>query len=346
MAEITSPFPANTPHNTSPFSIGLLLLDGFNAMALQAFLDPFRSANYLRSRTLYEWTFIGVGDAAVTASNGLEVGGLHDVSEVGDSFDLVVVNSSWGPERFAQSPVLGWLRNCARRDTALGGLDTGAFVLAYAGVLEGRRAAAHYEHIAAFRELFPDIDMGEDLFVMDRGRLTCCGGLASADLALEIIRLQQGLELANGAGRYIFHERLRRGDEGQFPTTGEPVGYSVPGRLRDAIIAMERALEQPVSIVEVADQVGLSQRQLERLFHTHTGVAPVRYYLDIRLDRARGLITQTELPVLSVAVACGFSNASQFSRTYKKRFGLTPSRDRIEGRVPFQFRSFPSHAGI
>ncbi len=346
MTQIDAKTVTNTPQNSSSFSIGVLLLDGFNAMALQAFLDPFRSANYLRSQTLYRWSFAGVDGETVTASNGLQVSGLDNTSDAGDRFDLVVVNSSWGPERFARSPVLGWLRNCARNNAALGGLDTGAFVLAYAGVLEGRRAAVHYEHIAAFREVFPDIEMGEDLFVMDRGRLTCCGGLASADLALEIIRLQQGLELANGAGRYIFHERLRRGDEGQLPATREPVGYSVPGKLRDAIIAMERALEQPMSIVDIADRVGLSQRQLERLFHAHTGVSPVRYYVDIRLDRARGLITQTELPILSVAMACGFSNAPQFTRTYKKRFGLTPSRDRIEGRVPFQFRSFPSHAGI
>ena len=188
--------------------------------------------------------------------------------------------------------------------------------------------------------------MGEEMFIVDGDRLTCCGGLAASDLALEIIRLQQGIELANASGRYIFHERLRDGDEGQLPGHQEPVGYAVPEKLREAIILMERNLEAPLQIGVIAKQVGVSQRQLDRMFNKHTGVSPVRYYLDVRLDRARGLITQTELPILTVAIACGFGSNAQFSRTYKNRFQISPSQDRVDGRVPFQFRSFPSHAGV
>ena len=239
-----------------------------------------------------------------------------------------------------------WLRNHAARGAALGGIDNGAFILASAGLMKGRKAAVHYEHIAAFRELFTDTEMGEDLFVIDGERLTCCGGLASTDLALEILRLQHGLELANASARYIFHERLRIGNEGQLPVQREPVGYSAPVVLRDAIILMERNLENPLTIVEVANRVRISQRQLDRLFKDHTGVSPRRYYLDVRLDRARGLITQTELPILDTAVACGFGSNAQFSRMYRQRFKISPSQDRIEGRVPFQFRSFPSHKGL
>ena len=109
---------------------------------------------------------------------------------------------------------------------------------------------------------------------------------------------------------------------------------------------MERNLELPLNIDDVCHQVDISQRQLARLFAKHTGVTPVRYYLDVRLDRARGLVTQTELSILDVAIACGFSGNAQFTRAYKKRFMITPSQDRIDGRVPFQFRSFPSHAGV
>ena len=109
---------------------------------------------------------------------------------------------------------------------------------------------------------------------------------------------------------------------------------------------MERNLEHLLPIGAVARRVDLSQRQLERLFKRHTGVTPVRYYLDVRLDRARGLVTQTELPITDVAIACGFTGGAQFARAYKTRFNIIPSRDRVEGRVPFQFRSFPSHAGL
>lgn len=328
------------------YRIGLLLLDGFNAMAMHAFVDPFRTANYLKSQKFYDWNFLGFGQESVTASNGLMVSNLVDVLKKPDTFDLLVINASWGVEQYENSPILSWIREAAHRRTTLCGIDTGAFILAYAGLLENKSASAHYEHIAAFRELFPDTKMGESLFVMDGERLSVCGGLAATDLALEIIRLQQGIELANAASRYIFHGRLRSGSEGQLPERSEPVGYSAPVKLREAIILMERNLEQPLDIGDVARKVALSQRQLDRIFKKHAGVSPVRYYLNVRLDRARGLITQTELPILDVAIACGFGSNAQFSRTYKSRFGLPPSRDRIEGRVPFQFRSFPSHAGI
>ncbi len=328
------------------FTIGMLLLDGFNAMAMQAFIDPFRSANYLRNTNLYRWHFIGLNNGMVRASSGMEV----TVSEIPKPFelpfDMLVINSSWNTERFNESKLLHWLYRCQQSGSTVCGLDTGAFIMAYAGLLSEKRAAVHYEHIAAFRELFPDVTMDEDIFVIDGNTLSCCGGLAASDLALEIIRMQQGLELANGAARYIFHDRLRSGQEGQLPDRSEPVGYSAPAKLREAIIIMEGNLENLLPINRIAMQVNISQRQLVRLFHKHTGVTPVRYYLDVRLDRARGLITQTELPILDVAIACGFSGNAQFTRAYKSRFGETPSRDRIKGRVPFQFRSFPSFAGV
>lgn len=327
------------------FKIGMVLLEGFNSLAMHAFIDPFRCANYLRSSNLYEWTFLGFGGPAAVASNGLTVSQLVPMDGSEPAFDLLVVNASWKVEQFNRPELLNWLRAQAKRGVALGGIDTGAFLLGHAGLLKGRRAAVHYEHIAAFRETFTDTEMGEDLFVIDGDRLTCCGGAAASDMALEILRLQQGIDIANSAGRYIFHERLRPGQEGQLPEGPEPIGYAAPAKLREAIVLMERNLEHLMSIGEVAAEVDLSQRQLERLFNTHTGVSPVRYYLDVRLDRARGLVTQTQLPIVDIAVACGFTASSRFARAYKSRFGLSPSKDRIEGRVPFQFRSFPSHAG-
>ena len=333
-------------HSKPKFRIAMLLLDGFNSAAMHAFLDPFRSANYLRGDPLYSWDFLGYENDTVAASNGLHISNLVKAQNASTAYDLLVINASWGVERYNKPRLLNWLREASAKGTTLCGLDTGAFVMAFAGLLENRRAAVHYEHIAAFRELFPNVEMGEEMFVMDRDRLTCCGGLASTDLALEIIRLQQGIELANASSRYIFHERLRDGSEGQFPEHREPVGFSAPSKLREAIILMERNLEQPLGIRDIAKQIAISQRQMDRIFNKHTGISPVRYYLDIRLDRARGLITQTELPILDVAIASGFNSNAQFSRTYKTRFGITPRQDRLVGRVPFQFRSFPSYAGI
>ena len=327
-------------------TFGMLLLPGFNGLAAGAFIDPFRAANYLNGSTLYAWPYFSPDGGPVAASNGMETGGTTAVSDTMPEVDFLIVNASWAPEQARAAPIQHWLRRAARAGTVLGGLDTGAFVLAYAGLMKGYRAAVHYEHIAAYRELFPDSPMDESIFVIDRDRMTCCGGLAASDLALEIIRLQHGIDLANAAARYVFHDRLRAGDEGQLPAQYEPVGYAAPRLLRAAIILMERTLEHPLSIGEIVEEIGLSQKQLERLFKAHTGVTPLRYYVDVRLDRARGLVTQTDLPIVEVAAACGFGSAAQFTRTYKRRFGVVPRRDRIEGRVPLQFRSFPSHLGL
>jgi len=209
-------------------------------------------------------------------------------------------------------------------------------------LLDAYTSTVHYEHIAVFRELFPDLANSEDLFVIDRDRLTCCGGTASSDLALEIIRLQIGMDAANAAARYIFHDRLRPGSDGQFPAHHEPVGYAAPSKLRNALVLMERNLEEPLTLSSISEQTGLSNRQLQRLFGSHTGVTPVRYYLEIRLDRARSMVTQTELSMMEIAVACGFTSQVYFSRDYKERFSLTPSEDRREGRVPCQSGSFKS----
>ena len=334
------------------YKIGVLLLDGFNAMAMHGFIDPFRSANYLQGQAIYEWSFLCVPSTQDSAAGGAShqvmarnQGCFSNLTPLSseDEFDLVVVNASWAVERHQTPSLMRWLRARAARGTTLVGIDTGAFVLAYAGLLDGRRAAVHYEHIASFRELFPYVGVVEDLYVMDNDIVTSCGGVASADLALAIIRLQQGTELANASGRYIFHERLRAGEEGQLPKDKEPLGFGISRKVRDVIIIMESALEQPVSIADLAAEVNISQRQLTRLFNLHTGVTPIKYYCDVRLDRARGLVTQTQLSMLDIAVACGFTSNAQFTRSYKARFGITPSSDRIEGRVPFQFRSFPSH---
>ena len=139
------------------------------------------------------------------------------------------------------------------------GLDTGAFVLGFAGLLDGYRAAVHYEHSDSFLELFPQTEIAEGLYVIDRDRISCCGGLAAADLALEMIRLQQGMALANAAARYIFHERLRGGDEKQISHTQEPIGQVVPEVLREVMLLMEQNLEELVTMPELARRTGVSQ---------------------------------------------------------------------------------------
>jgi AraC family carnitine catabolism transcriptional activator len=326
-----------------PNEIRILLMPHFNMAATMSFIDPFRVANYLEGTPLFRWRLVSEAGGTIRASNGTEIA--TDALDRGDlqAAELVLVSSSWAPEAHVSPLVLAVLRAAAQRQATLAGLDTGAFVLAHAGLLDGYRATVHYEHIDAFRELFPRIDACEDLWVIDRRRVTCCGGAAALDLALHMISQLRGSALANAAARYVFAPTLRGHGAPQYPQEAEPLGNSVPDSVRAAIRVMEANLETPLPIGQVCAAVNLSHRQLDRLFARYVRKTPALYYRDIRLDRARGLVTQTSLSMSEIAYAAGFSSQVHFSRAYKDRFGLAPSKDRVQGRIPFEFRAWPMH---
>jgi len=332
------------PAQSDPiFRIAMVVTPRFNLAATMAFIDPFRVANYLEGTPLYRWAFLSPMGGELRASNGATVL-TEPLSEELATPDLGMVSSSWTPEIYAGAPLDRTLRRWSRFGAALGGIDTGAFLLAQAGLLDNRRATTHYEHIDSLAELYPAVEVSEDLYVIDDDRLTTCGGAAATDLALQVVRATHGDAAANAAARYVFHDRIRPPGTRQLPERAEPLGTGAPAKLRQAIKVMERNLEEPVPIPEIAEEAGLSQRQLERLFTQYVCKSPLRYYRDIRLDRARSLVTQTDLALREVAIACGFASPEHFSRAYRDRFGISPREDRVEGRVPFEFRAWPMHA--
>lgn len=326
-------------------SFAVLLLPAFNSLACNAFLDPLRAANYLHGSALYRWEFQSLDGGEVVASNGMSIGNTAVLS-ADAACDYTLINASWTPERYRQPGLQQTLRKIAQRGTTFVALDTAAFVLAYAGLMDGYDAVVHNEHEDAFTELFPKVGLRSELFVMDRDRLSCAGGFAAADLALEILHQHHGLDIANAAARYIFKDRLRPGSESSSSPPFEPIGHSLPDELREAILLMQRNLEEPLRIDEVAHYSGYSSRQLSRLFKRFTGLTPVRYYLNLRLQRARGLLTQTERNIAEIASASGFSSSEQFSKCYKQHFLVAPSIDRVNGRIPFHYRSNPGLGSV
>ena len=307
------------------------------------FIDPFRAANYLEGTTLFSWDFVSESGGECYSSNGM---GIYTKS-LADlplrEVDFLIVSSSWTPEKYGTTRVQAVLRQAALHQITIGGIDTGAFVIAGAGLLRGGRATVHYEHIDAFCELYPDVECTEDLYVFDEGRISCCGGFASFDFALHILQGIHGNALANAAARYVFHPKMREHETPQNPQDVEPLGGNVPDAVRTVIKIMENNLEDPLPITRICEAANVSQRQLNRLFERYLKKAPAKYYRDIRLDRARGLVTQTALALSEIAFACGFSSQAYFSRAYKSRFGLPPIKDRTEGRIPFEFRAWPMH---
>ncbi len=321
----------------------LIVTPNFNIAATVGFLDPFRASNYLDGVTLFRWEIASAIGGDIIASNGMSVR-TRPLREVQDQRqDIVIVSSSWAPEAYNSGPLHGALHRWARTGTILGALDTGAFILAEAGLLKGKRATTHYEHINSLRELYPDTEASEDLFVYDGKRITCCGGSAAVDFALHIIRSMHGNSLANAAARYLFHQSLRPQGTSQNPGPVEPLGSTTPSVVRRAIKLMEDNLEDALSIPQICTRLRVSQRQLDQLFAQFVRKGPVLYYRDMRLDRARSLVTQTDMKLSEIAVASGFSSQAHFSRAYRERFGLAPRTDRIEGRVPFEFRAWPMH---
>lgn len=324
-------------------NILIVVTPNFNLAATVGFIDPFRAVNYLEGRSLFRWIIVSASGGDCISSNSFCVQTDAIAKVQNDPHDFVILSSSWAPEAYNSSHLHGALRHWARGGSTIGALDTGAFILAEAGLLKGKRATVHYEHIDALKELYPDIDASEDMFVFDAKRITCCGGSASVDFALHIIRGECGDALANAAARYVFHQSLRPPGTPQNPATSEPIGSTAPTPVKRAIKIMEENLEEPISILEICKRMGLSHRQLDRLFARYVRNTPMLYYRDIRLDRARGLVTQTEMPMSEIAIASGFSSQVHFSRAYRERFGLQPRNDRVEGRVPFEFRAWPMH---
>lgn len=324
----------------------MLVLPAFNGMSALAFIDPFRAANYLQGEKLYDWEYLSLEKEEVMASNCLVVGDCTPFDKVKSQFDLLVINASWTPEKFSNSTLQTHLRIHANKGTTLVGIDTGAFVMASAGLMKGYHAAVHYEHIASFTESYPKTIAESVLYVIDRNRLTCCGGIASVDLALEIIRQQQSPDLAIAAAQYIFSDSPRPGNTEQFKVGNERIGQTIPATLRETILLMETNLEEPLRLSKISEYTNTSLRKLERMFHKYTGSTPIGYYISVRLNHAHSLITQTDLSVAEIAGACGFSSSEQFGRAYKKKFNIVPSKDRSRGRVPFQYRSFPAYASL
>ena len=327
----------------SAFKLLIIVTPNFNLAATMGFLDPFRASNYLDGSILFRWDLASASGGDVVASNGISVRtrALRDVRA--QPQDIVIVSSSWAPESYNSAPLHSALLRWARAGVTLGAIDTGAFILAEAGLLKGKRATTHYEHIDSLKELYVDTETSEDLFVYDGNRITCAGGAAATDFALHAIRSMHGDSLANAAARYLFHQALRPQGTSQNPSSVEPLGSTAPSVLKRAIKLMEDNLEDALPIPQICKRVRLSQRQLDRLFAQFVRKSPVLYYRDIRLDRARGLVTQTDMRLSEVAVASGFSSQAHFSRAYRERFGLAPRTDRVEGRVPFEFRAWPMH---
>lgn len=316
-------------NRNTPQKVGFLLQPGFSMLCLVSAIEPLRVANQRAEQHLYSWHFYSRDGQAVEASNGMVIMAEAPIDNVGP-LPVVIVVAGFDVNRQDNSRVVAWLRREAVQGADLGALDTGAFLLAQAGLLKNHRVTLHWEALPAFREAFPEILAKETLFEIDRNRFTCSGGTAALDLMLHLIALGHGEALARQVSEQFIHDQIRAPEAHQRMPADRRVGAR-DGRLASVIELMEDNMEDPLGLDELAADAGLSKRQLSRLFRSHVGEPPLRHYLNLRLERARQLLQQTRMPVFEVGLACGFTSAPYFSRAYHARFGHPPLQERRGG---------------
>ena len=306
--------------------IGILVLDGFAAMSFAALTEPMRAANLLARQQIYD-TVIFSAKGHPAQSSGATI--VMPNTRIGqdDRLDYVFIVAGGDPMRFSDPGITAWLTRMSRAGIPLGGVSGGPVILARAGLMEKRRMTVHWEHATALAEVSPHLVIERSLYVIDRDRVTCAGGSAPMDLMHDLITQHHGMEFARRVSDWFMHTDIRPSGGPQRAGLLERVGSQNPIIL-DAVKTMEAHVAEPLPLESLAKTAGISPRQLNRLFAEKLGRPTMRYYREVRLEKAQSLLRNSPLSLTEIALATGFANSSHFSRAYAAQFGQPPSAHR------------------
>lgn len=312
--------------DAKPRRFVFVLLRDFTLLSFASAVECLRIANRMSGRRLYEWRLIGEGGEEASCSSGTAFrldGDLDDLARD----DTILLCGGQDVQAATTKRLLAWLRREVRKGLAVGGLCTAAFSMARAGLLDGKRATIHWENADSFIEEFDDVTLTKSVFVIDGNRMTTAGGTSSIDLMLKLIARDHGEDLANLVADQMIYSSIRTDQDTQRLSVPTRIGVRHP-KLSRVIQMMETNIEEPISPSLLAKEVGMSTRQLERLFRRYLNRSPKRYYMELRLQKARNLLMQTDMSVINVALACGFASPSHFSKCYRAHYDTTPYRER------------------
>lgn len=316
-----------------PRSIVFFLIPDFSMIAFSTAIEPLRLANRMLGREYYLWRLASMDGDPVAASNGVVVSVDSSLETERNRVSgsqrpaMTFLCSGVGVERYENRSLFAYLRECRNSGVTVGGLCTAAYLLAAAGLLNGKRCAIHWENLPGFSEKFPNAEVFADLYEMDGNIWTCAGGTAALDMMLSLVGEDHDEELVNRVCEQALTDRVRNPRDRQRLPLRARLGVQ-NAKVLSIIEYMEANISEPLPLVEIAGFVGLSRRQIERLFQQYMGRSPARYYLEVRLDRARHLLMQSTIPVVDVAIACGFVSASHFSKCYREMYGKSPLQER------------------
>ena len=303
-----------------------LLLDNFSLISYACAVDPLRLANRYHSSDFYEWKSASENGKTAECSAGTNFQVDMGLEETNRG-DTIIICGGINVKDHTSKAILNWLRREARRGVHIGALCTASYVLAKAGLLNGKTATIHWENYDSFEEEFDEVALSKSVFVVDENRSSSAGGIASIDLILRFVSDDLGQDLANTVADQLIYNAIRTERDGQRLSIPTRIGVRHP-KLSLVIQMMEKNIEEPISPSILAREVGMSTRQLERLFRRYLNRSPKRYYMELRLQKARNLLMQTEMSVINVALACGFASPSHFSKCYRSHYNTTPYRER------------------
>jgi transcriptional regulator GlxA family with amidase domain len=312
-----------------PTHFGFLLINDFTLISMSSAIEPLRMANRICDRDIYQWKVISETGAPVSASDGLSVNvdcGI-DHGDVISGIDVLIVCGGWNVEKNTTAAVVRWLKSIAPSNVGFGSTCTGSYVLAEAGLLDGFRCSVHWENMGSMTDLFPHAHVSRSVYTIDRNRYTCSGGTSPVDMMLHLIRQECGPEVTAGIAEQFIYERIRHSNDKQRVPLKHVVGNQSE-KLIVAVELMEANVREPISQSDISLYVGVSRRQLQRLFQRYLLCTPTRYYSQIRLARARELLHQTSMSLVEISALTGFVSSSHFSKSYKELYSHSPSAER------------------
>lgn len=308
----------------TPLTIALLVLPQASILEVASTLDPLRAANRHLGAEAYRWRVVSPDGGPVALTCGIELPSSGPLARA-EGADALVVIAGFRQAEVATRPLIQTLRRMAPRFHAIGGIDAGPWVLARAGLLDGHRATVHWEDLEDLAAAHPLVDVLPDRFVISGDRFTAGGAAPAADLMLHLIRTRHGAALA----LQVAASFLTTARDGAEPQIAPPTRDTrLDPRVASAIARMESRLDSPETATEAARALNLSPRRLETLFRDALGTTPGQHALDLRLQSARRMLTDTRHPVQEVALRTGFSSPSTFARAFRRRFGHPPSAAR------------------
>lgn len=313
----------NTQKHSSTFSIGFLLIDGFALMSFSAVVEPLRAANLIAKKKLYDIDYYAPINNYSRSSSGAIIESTRALDDM-SHLDILFIVAGMGSTSYNNKEISKLLRHLAKQGVAIGGVSGGPVILAKAGILKNHRFTIHWEHAAEMAELFPELVIEKTLYVKDRDRYTCAGGVAPLDMMNAIITEHHGNDFAQKVSDWFIHTEIRSSASPQRSGLSERYPNATQAMIL-AIEAMRNHIADPLDLEQLGILSGISVRQLNRLFSDRMDIGTMDFYRELRLETARKLLKQSSMKIIDIAQAAGFVSAAHFSSAFNKQFGQTPS---------------------